>query len=80
MEFLRAGANVMQTFTFSASEDNMESKVNSASWLGDRVEGGWAGTMYNKNNLLMGSCGIDLMCYYTSVQTPHKIFMKLLIM
>ncbi|XP_071064806.1 S-methylmethionine--homocysteine S-methyltransferase BHMT2 isoform X2 [Dasypus novemcinctus] len=25
-EFLRAGANVMQTFTFSASEDNMESK------------------------------------------------------
>ncbi|XP_012520031.1 PREDICTED: S-methylmethionine--homocysteine S-methyltransferase BHMT2 [Propithecus coquereli] len=33
MEFLRAGANVMQTFTFSASEDNMESKwedVNTA--------------------------------------------------
>ncbi|XP_023585224.1 S-methylmethionine--homocysteine S-methyltransferase BHMT2 isoform X2 [Trichechus manatus latirostris] len=26
MEFLRAGSNVMQTFTFSASEDNMESK------------------------------------------------------
>ncbi|XP_036135006.1 S-methylmethionine--homocysteine S-methyltransferase BHMT2-like [Molossus molossus] len=26
MEFLRAGANVMQTFTFSASEENMESK------------------------------------------------------
>ncbi|XP_033037443.1 S-methylmethionine--homocysteine S-methyltransferase BHMT2 [Trachypithecus francoisi] len=33
MEFLRAGSNVMQTFTFSASEDNMESKwedVNAA--------------------------------------------------
>ncbi|XP_066129738.1 S-methylmethionine--homocysteine S-methyltransferase BHMT2 isoform X2 [Saccopteryx bilineata] len=26
MEFLRAGANVMQTFTFSASEENMESQ------------------------------------------------------
>uniref|UniRef100_A0A8C3WC07 Betaine--homocysteine S-methyltransferase 2 n=1 Tax=Catagonus wagneri TaxID=51154 RepID=A0A8C3WC07_9CETA len=26
MEFLRAGSNVMQTFTFSASEDNMESQ------------------------------------------------------
>ncbi|XP_037657255.1 S-methylmethionine--homocysteine S-methyltransferase BHMT2 [Choloepus didactylus] len=26
MEFLRAGSNVMQTFTFSASEDNMKSK------------------------------------------------------
>uniref|UniRef100_A0A667FG35 Betaine--homocysteine S-methyltransferase 2 n=1 Tax=Lynx canadensis TaxID=61383 RepID=A0A667FG35_LYNCA len=26
MEFLRAGSNVMQTFTFSANEDNMESK------------------------------------------------------
>uniref|UniRef100_A0A2K6GVF6 Betaine--homocysteine S-methyltransferase 2 n=1 Tax=Propithecus coquereli TaxID=379532 RepID=A0A2K6GVF6_PROCO len=36
MEFLRAGANVMQTFTFSASEDNMESKyfeyVEEAVW------------------------------------------------
>uniref|UniRef100_A0A667FMW8 Betaine--homocysteine S-methyltransferase 2 n=1 Tax=Lynx canadensis TaxID=61383 RepID=A0A667FMW8_LYNCA len=33
MEFLRAGSNVMQTFTFSANEDNMESKwedVNAA--------------------------------------------------
>ncbi|KAM6156709.1 S-methylmethionine--homocysteine S-methyltransferase BHMT2 [Erethizon dorsatum] len=33
MEFLRAGSDVMQTFTFSASEDNMESKweeVNAA--------------------------------------------------
>lgn len=33
MEFLRAGSNVMQTFTFSASEDNKESKwedVNAA--------------------------------------------------
>ncbi|XP_072593036.1 S-methylmethionine--homocysteine S-methyltransferase BHMT2 isoform X5 [Vulpes vulpes] len=33
MEFLRAGSNVMQTFTFSASEDNMGSKwedVNAA--------------------------------------------------
>nr|XP_004651720.1 S-methylmethionine--homocysteine S-methyltransferase BHMT2 [Jaculus jaculus] len=33
MEFLRAGANVLQTFTFSATEDNMESKwegVNAA--------------------------------------------------
>ncbi|XP_049622507.1 S-methylmethionine--homocysteine S-methyltransferase BHMT2 [Suncus etruscus] len=33
VEFLRAGANVMQTFTFSANEDNMESKweaVNAA--------------------------------------------------
>ena len=29
MEFLRAGSNVMQTFTFSANEDNMESQVNS---------------------------------------------------
>lgn len=28
MEFLRAGSNVMQTFTFSASEDKMESQVN----------------------------------------------------
>ena len=27
MEFLRAGSDVMQTFTFSASEDNMESQV-----------------------------------------------------
>ncbi|XP_011375599.1 S-methylmethionine--homocysteine S-methyltransferase BHMT2 [Pteropus vampyrus] len=26
MEFLRAGSNVMQTFTFSANEENMESK------------------------------------------------------
>ncbi|XP_030882416.1 betaine--homocysteine S-methyltransferase 1 isoform X2 [Leptonychotes weddellii] len=26
IEFLRAGSNVMQTFTFAASEDNMESK------------------------------------------------------
>ncbi|PNJ60651.1 BHMT2 isoform 2 [Pongo abelii] len=36
MEFLRAGSNVMQTFTFSASEDNMESKyfehVEEAVW------------------------------------------------
>lgn len=55
----------MQTFTFSASEEKLESKVSSgASWLGDRVGGGWVGTMYNKNNLSMGSCGIDLMCYY----------------
>uniref|UniRef100_A0A4X1T3B6 Betaine--homocysteine S-methyltransferase 2 n=1 Tax=Sus scrofa TaxID=9823 RepID=A0A4X1T3B6_PIG len=33
MEFLRAGSNVMQTFTFSANEDNMESQweaVNAA--------------------------------------------------
>lgn len=33
MEFLRAGANVTQTFTFPGSEDNMESKwedVNAA--------------------------------------------------
>ncbi|XDB54889.1 hypothetical protein AB1E18_008356 [Capra hircus] len=28
MEFLRAGSDVMQTFTFSASEDNMESQVD----------------------------------------------------
>lgn len=28
MEFLRAGSDVMQTFTFSASEDNMESLVD----------------------------------------------------
>lgn len=35
MEFLRAGANVMQTFTFSASEEKLESKVSSgASWWG----------------------------------------------
>lgn len=40
MEFLRAGSDVMQTFTFSASEENMESKVNyNANWLGDRVGG-----------------------------------------
>lgn len=46
MEFLRAGSNVMQTFTFSASEENMDSKVNSnASWLGHKVGGRWAGTM-----------------------------------
>ncbi|XP_069348481.1 S-methylmethionine--homocysteine S-methyltransferase BHMT2 isoform X2 [Eulemur rufifrons] len=36
MEFLRAGSNVMQTFTFSASEDNMESQyfeyVEEAVW------------------------------------------------
>uniref|UniRef100_A0A2K6LAS4 Betaine--homocysteine S-methyltransferase 2 n=1 Tax=Rhinopithecus bieti TaxID=61621 RepID=A0A2K6LAS4_RHIBE len=39
MEFLRAGSNVMQTFTFSASEDNMESKyfehVEEAVWAAE---------------------------------------------
>uniref|UniRef100_A0A452GA64 Betaine--homocysteine S-methyltransferase 2 n=1 Tax=Capra hircus TaxID=9925 RepID=A0A452GA64_CAPHI len=37
MEFLRAGSDVMQTFTFSASEDNMESQVDYSVAAGD----GW---------------------------------------
>jgi hypothetical protein len=54
MEFLRAGANVMQTFTFSASEDNMESKVNS----NQETRGGSTIIFYNQN-LLTGRCGIN---------------------
>lgn len=82
MEFLRAGANVMQTFTFSASEENMESEVNSsASWLGDRVGGRWAGIMSrNENNLSMESYGTDPICYYPLLQAPHKISKQLIIM
>lgn len=40
MEFLRAGSNVMQTFTFSASEENMESKVSCNGGLVGGLEGG----------------------------------------
>lgn len=39
MEFLRAGSDVMQTFTFSASEDNMESQVDYSVAAGDGA--GW---------------------------------------
>lgn len=41
----------MQTFTFSASEEKLESKVNNSAFgwgteWGER--GSWAGTLYNK--------------------------------
>ena len=39
MEFLRVGSDVMQTFTFSASENNMESLVDCTVAAGGGV--GW---------------------------------------
>lgn len=71
----------MQTFTFSASEDNMESKVSchfDGGGGGGRA-GKTSGIMYNKNNLLKKRYGIDLICYYTLLQTPHKMSIKELI-
>ena len=43
-EFLRAGANVMQTFTFYASDDKLENRGNQ---LGFTV-----GRCNNKNNIV----------------------------
>lgn len=75
MEFLRAGSDVMQTFTFSASDDNMESQVDYS------VVRGWGGVgrgvICNKNSLLKRIHGTDLMRYYALLQIPpHRIFIK----
>lgn len=54
-EFLRAGADVLQTFTFSATEDNMESKVT-----GEPVE-----SSYKEHSILLGGGRTGLLCHCT---------------
>lgn len=57
----------MQTFTFSASEDNMESKVNGNGW----VRGG---SHLLRNNLYMGSYGIDDVLLYFITKVHISIY------
>lgn len=85
MEFLRAGSNVMQTFTFSASEDNMGSKVT-VILVGVEVEAGredlrvgWVLGIYDKTNLLTAGYETDLMCSYSLLKTLHKMSIRKLI-
>uniref|UniRef100_A0A2K6LAR7 Betaine--homocysteine S-methyltransferase 2 n=1 Tax=Rhinopithecus bieti TaxID=61621 RepID=A0A2K6LAR7_RHIBE len=72
MEFLRAGSNVMQTFTFSASEDNMESKwedVNAAAYdLAREVAG--------KGDALVagGICQTSIYKYHKEEARIKKLF------
>ncbi|XP_032752777.1 S-methylmethionine--homocysteine S-methyltransferase BHMT2 isoform X1 [Rattus rattus] len=47
-EFLRAGADVLQTFTFSAAEDRMENKVT----------GVWVGNSYEEQTVNAAACDL----------------------
>ncbi|TEA37552.1 hypothetical protein DBR06_SOUSAS27610009, partial [Sousa chinensis] len=78
MEFLRAGSNVMQTFTFSASEDKMESQVN------DNGAGGTVNTaacdlareVANKGDALVagGICQTSLYKHHKDEARIKKLF------
>nr|XP_058918329.1 S-methylmethionine--homocysteine S-methyltransferase BHMT2 [Kogia breviceps] len=76
MEFLRAGSNVMQTFTFSASEDKMESQGNDNGAAVNTAACDLAREVANKGDALVagGICQTTLYKHHQDEARIKKLF------